>query len=215
MIKKHYFCKDSIISIGSDCHPAYLLSQLHIRKNSLPFDWLATEPLNGLSYVEDNLKNDFRYFVNDLILNEKGNVIAPNYPSAEFLHDGGLEDSALIQEKYSRRVNRFKNIVKTQVIHYLYNIPSSCLETVVDIQIVYDSVINFLKIIKKINNVSVKNKIIKQIEKILENPEVGKHMRYSRKGTREVYISPYRLVYAYLADENKIIFLDIYHKDQQ
>lgn len=38
---------------------------------------------------------------------------------------------------------------------------------------------------------------------------------YSRKGTREVYISPYRLAYAYFQTENKIVFLDIYHKDEQ
>ena len=40
-------------------------------------------------------------------------------------------------------------------------------------------------------------------------------MRFYRKGTREVYISPYRLSYAYLKEEDKIIFLDLYHKDEQ
>jgi len=40
-------------------------------------------------------------------------------------------------------------------------------------------------------------------------------MRYVRKGTRELYIGPFRLSYAYLKDENKIIFLDPYHKDEQ
>ena len=60
-----------------------------------------------------------------------------------------------------------------------------------------------------------KSQIKKQVEKIIENPETGKPMRYNRKGTREVYISPYRLAYAYLSSENKIIFLGIYHKDEQ
>ena len=40
-------------------------------------------------------------------------------------------------------------------------------------------------------------------------------MRNVRKGTREVYIKPLRLSYAYIKEENKIIFLELYHKDQQ
>lgn len=74
---------------------------------------------------------------------------------------------------------------------------------------------DFLKQIKKIRNRSLKEKIKKQIEKIIENPGVGKPMRYTRKGSREVYVKPYRLAYAYLNSENKIVFLEIYHKDEQ
>ncbi len=73
----------------------------------------------------------------------------------------------------------------------------------------------FLKIISKIKNEADKAKIKKQIEKILENPEIGKPMMYGRKGTREVYIAPYRLAYSYNPSENKIIFPDTYHKDGQ
>ncbi|RJQ15853.1 type II toxin-antitoxin system RelE/ParE family toxin [Candidatus Woesearchaeota archaeon] len=73
----------------------------------------------------------------------------------------------------------------------------------------------FLKTISKIKDPVFKEKVIKQIEKIVKNPEIGKPMRHNRKGTREVHISPYRLAYAYLKNENKIIFLDIYHKDEQ
>ena len=54
-----------------------------------------------------------------------------------------------------------------------------------------------------------------QIKKIIENPEIGKPMRYARKDTREVYVGNFRLSYAYTPHENKIIFLDIYHKDEQ
>ena len=74
---------------------------------------------------------------------------------------------------------------------------------------------DFLRRIERIKDRGFKEKVIKQIEKILENPEVGKSMRYSRKGTRELYVHPYRLAYAYLKSENKIIFLEIYHKDLQ
>jgi len=60
-----------------------------------------------------------------------------------------------------------------------------------------------------------KEKIKTQIRKIIENPEVGKPMRYARKGTREVYSKSFRLSYAYIPEENKVIFLDLYHKDEQ
>ena len=39
----------------------------------------------------------------------------------------------------------------------------------------------FLKVISKIKNESDKAKIKKQVEKILENPGVGKPMMYGRK----------------------------------
>ncbi len=69
--------------------------------------------------------------------------------------------------------------------------------------------------IKKIKDSFLKERIKKQIDKIISSPEIGKPMRYGRKGTREVYIGSFRLSYAYLQEENKIIFLDLYHKDEQ
>ena len=74
---------------------------------------------------------------------------------------------------------------------------------------------NFLSLISKIKNKPDQDRIKKQITKIIENPEIGKPMRHTRKGTREVYIGSFRLSYAYSKDENKLIFLDLYHKDQQ
>jgi mRNA-degrading endonuclease RelE of RelBE toxin-antitoxin system len=73
----------------------------------------------------------------------------------------------------------------------------------------------FLKFIGKIKHQEMKVKTKKQIEKIVENPEIGKPMQYGRKGTREIYISPYRLAYAYYPDDERLIFLAIYHKDEQ
>ncbi len=73
----------------------------------------------------------------------------------------------------------------------------------------------FLKKISKIKHEAVKEQIKKQVEKITENPEIGKPLRYSRKGTRELYVKPYRLAYAYSPEEQKLIFIDLYHKDEQ
>ena len=73
----------------------------------------------------------------------------------------------------------------------------------------------FLKRIEKIRDPVTKEKMKKQILKIINLPEIGKPMMYERKGTRELYVSPYRLAYAYISEEEKIIFLDVYHKDEQ
>jgi mRNA-degrading endonuclease RelE of RelBE toxin-antitoxin system len=72
----------------------------------------------------------------------------------------------------------------------------------------------FLKLLGKIDN-SIREKLKKQILKIVENPEIGKPMKYTRKDTREVYVAPFRLSYAYIKHEDKIIFLNLYHKDEQ
>ena len=74
---------------------------------------------------------------------------------------------------------------------------------------------SFLKVIEKIRDKNTKDKVKKQISKIINSPEVGKPMMYDRKGTREIYVPPFRLSYAYIKEENKIIFLDLYHKDEQ
>ncbi len=73
----------------------------------------------------------------------------------------------------------------------------------------------FERIIGKLKNKVLVKKVKNQIKKIIEDPEIGKPMRYDRKGTREVYVKPFRLSYAYLKEEDKIVFLDLYHKDEQ
>ena len=74
---------------------------------------------------------------------------------------------------------------------------------------------NFKNLFSKIKDQSTKKKIITQLKKIRNNPEVGKPMKHSRKGTRELYVNPYRLSYAYIEEEDKVILLDLYHKDKQ
>lgn len=73
----------------------------------------------------------------------------------------------------------------------------------------------FIRIFSKIKDAAVKERITAQVKKILAAPEIGKPMRYARKGTRELYVSPFRLSYAYQKEEDKLIFLDLYHKDEQ
>ena len=74
---------------------------------------------------------------------------------------------------------------------------------------------HFKRAISKIKDASIKERIEKLIFKIKNNPEIGKPMKHNRKGTRELYLPPFRLSYAYDKTNNVIIILNFYHKDEQ
>lgn len=71
----------------------------------------------------------------------------------------------------------------------------------------------FRKAFEKIKDAAMRERVKKHIRKIVETPDIGKPMRYVRKGTREVHVAPYRISYALVREE--IIFLAMYHKDEQ
>ena len=72
----------------------------------------------------------------------------------------------------------------------------------------------FLKQLKKLDK-SYLDRVEKLVIKIIQNPEIGKPMRFDRKGTRELYQPPFRLCYLYNKTRDILLFLDIYHKDEQ
>jgi len=73
----------------------------------------------------------------------------------------------------------------------------------------------FTEIFSKIKDELLRTKVKKQIKKISDNPEIGKPMRNVRKGTRELYIKPFRLSYLYNINEKVVYILDLYHKKHQ
>lgn len=77
--------------------------------------------------------------------------------------------------------------------------------------IVFDP--DFRKKFDRIHNTALRDNIKAHLVKIKNNPEIGKPMRYGRKGTREIYISSFRL--SYLIQDDTINVLDLYHKDEQ
>ncbi len=81
------------------------------------------------------------------------------------------------------------------------------------VKVIFDD--NFKNLFSKIKDNLLKEKIIKQTQKIKENPEVGKPMMHNRKGTRELYLKPFRLSYVYHKDKNVVEILDLYHKKEQ
>ncbi len=72
----------------------------------------------------------------------------------------------------------------------------------------------FERVLNKLDN-SIKIQVDKLIIKLIDNPEIGKPMRYNRIGTREVYVGSYRFSYSYDIENSILYLLDIYHKDEQ
>jgi len=68
----------------------------------------------------------------------------------------------------------------------------------------------FEKEFKKIKDKGLKEKLKKQIVKIIENPDLGKPLRYDLKGEWTIYVKPYRLIYKVEGD--KLILLRFEHR---
>lgn len=59
--------------------------------------------------------------------------------------------------------------------------------------------------VKKIRDKSLKERLRKQIEKVAENPNFGRPLRYDLRGEWSVRVKPYRLIYKVEGD--KLILL--------
>lgn len=76
--------------------------------------------------------------------------------------------------------------------------------------IVYTS--KFEHEVKKVKDKKIKERLEKNIKIIIENPEIGKPLRYALKGERTIRIAPFRLIYA--IDGNSIILLRFEHRSE-
>lgn len=68
----------------------------------------------------------------------------------------------------------------------------------------------FERNIRSIKDTQLLKRVKKQINKILDNPNLGKPLRYVLKGERTVYIKPYRLIYSVEGD--KLFLLRFMHR---
>ena len=66
----------------------------------------------------------------------------------------------------------------------------------------------FIKAVKHLGSVD-RERLEKQIKKIISEPAIGKPLKYTR-GERTLYVKPFRLVYAVCQDE--IILLKFEHR---
>ncbi len=97
------------VPIGIDCGVAECLKKHNLRTIALPFDWIVT--YQGITNI---IKNDFINFFPDLsksvIIDDMPNVFNDNY-GIKFIHDKFPDVD--VYDKYIRRINRFKEILKT------------------------------------------------------------------------------------------------------
>jgi len=70
----------------------------------------------------------------------------------------------------------------------------------------------FERDVKTIKDHVLKERIKKQIRKIIENPEIGKPLRYDLHGEYSLYIKPFRLIYA--VEDNTLILLRFRHRKE-
>lgn len=148
-IRNEYESTQSIIPIGCDCHIGTLLNTLYLRKESLPFDWLNMKPLRALEYVADNLENDFEYFMKDLYRNERKHPVSAKYPFVEFMHEPHIVESEEVQNKFKRRIERFRSKIKSESCCFLHIINQQGIVDDESVNYVISQVKRFKKFMKE------------------------------------------------------------------
>lgn len=68
----------------------------------------------------------------------------------------------------------------------------------------------FRKDVKSIKDENIKNRLKKIIEKICQNPEIGKPLRYSLSGLRSIKMKSFRVIYK--IERDKLILLKFRHR---
>lgn len=66
--------------------------------------------------------------------------------------------------------------------------------------------------VRKVKDSSVRERLEKQIRKVVEDPDSGKPLRYGLKGEWTIRVKPYRLIYA--VQEDKLILLRFEHRKE-
>ena len=70
----------------------------------------------------------------------------------------------------------------------------------------------FERAVRNVKDAAVKKRVKNQIKEILERPEIGKPLKFQRKGERSIRIPPFRIIYA--LQGNTIYFLDFDKRDR-
>ena len=69
----------------------------------------------------------------------------------------------------------------------------------------------FRRGIKKVRNKAIQSKVKKIVQKIIDNPGIGKPLRYELTGLRSVRVPPFRILYEHSGDF--LIFHTFEHRD--
>lgn len=71
---------------------------------------------------------------------------------------------------------------------------------------------SFRKAVHKLKDAAVKERINKQVAEIVQRPDIGKPLKFQKKGDRSVWLPPFRIIYA--IDGDTLFFLDFDKRDR-
>lgn len=124
-MSENYYDYKHFVSLGANCYVAEDLIKLGLRNCSYPFDWLFSDDFSGIISV---IQNDFSDFLSFNVLLQHSDNKSRYYNSLykfSFYHDFNKYQSlksqiSSVQEKYLRRINRFKNDICEPSIFFRY-----------------------------------------------------------------------------------------------
>lgn len=116
-------------SIGCDCHPCHVLTELKLRHMAGPFDHLYTGSICSLKYFLNLVDTSFKYFLSDLKVNINNRIVSSRYPHTEFIHDKDLRKNPETVKKYQRRIQRFMEDYTKDKCVLLYCIHDSSIQS--------------------------------------------------------------------------------------
>ena len=113
------------IPLGHNCIPAYHLSRLGLRTESLPFDWLLSPSHLTINYAVELINTNFKYFLCDLQYDHQGVVVSGKYPEVKFWHHDLLKNRIHMSKgwessesnlilAFERRTERFINLISSK-----------------------------------------------------------------------------------------------------
>ncbi|AUC84426.1 hypothetical protein CW731_03530 [Polaribacter sp. ALD11] len=149
ILNKRWKSLKTIIPIGCDCHPAHMLEILNLRKQSLPFDWLDTEPIYSIKYAYENIVNKFNFFLRDLKEDNEGKVFSNKFKYSIFYHYDDLIINKKLQVKIQNRCINFIKLIKTKPIYFLNTVTSESINSNEKVKFFLNSVLEFQNILKR------------------------------------------------------------------
>ncbi len=135
------------ISLGANCYVSEDLKKLGLRDCSYPFDWLFSDDFFGIiSAIENNFSDFLSYNVLLQHNDNKSRYYNSTYKFS-FFHDFNKFQSlksqlSLVQKKYTRRINRFKNDICEPTLFFRYIISKKDINYITDN---YQKIDSFIK----------------------------------------------------------------------
>ena len=143
------------VSLGANCFVSEDLKKLGLRDCSYPFDWLFADDFSGvISAIENNFSDFLSY---DVLLqhNDNRNRYYNSIYKFSFFHDFNKFQSlksqlSSVQEKYARRIKRFKNDICEPTLFFRYVISKNDISYLTDN---YQKIDSFIKSFCPLNNI--------------------------------------------------------------